>query len=103
MKTVVVALGGDAILRSEQTVAAQFRNASEAVKTIAPLAKRYRLVITHGNGPQVGNILIRVEEALGKAYSLPLDVCVAESEGEIGYLIEQALQNILEKNRIKRN
>jgi carbamate kinase len=65
------------------------------MKYIADLSKKSRLVITHGNGPQVGNILIRVESALGKAYSLPLSICVAESEGEMGYMIEQTLHNEL--------
>jgi carbamate kinase len=60
------------------------------------------LVVTHGNGPQVGHILIRVEAARGQSYDLPLDVCVAQSQGEIGYLIQQSLENVLRKNRIDR-
>lgn len=95
MKTAVVALGGNAILKKndEPGITKQFANTSNAIKEIAKIVKKYRLVITHGNGPQVGNILIRVEEALGKAYSLPLSVCVAESEGEMGYMIEQTVHN----------
>lgn len=100
-KTMVVALGGNAILSKgqEPSISTQFRNVRKAVGHILPLYKRYNLVLTHGNGPQVGNILIRVEEALGKAYPLPLDVCVAESEGEIGYIIGQTLFNQIEKGK----
>ena len=104
MKKVVVALGGNALVKKKEkaTIATQFNNIKSALNLIPILIKKgYSVVITHGNGFQVGNILIRVEEALGKAYSLPLEVCVAESEGEIGYMIEQALQNILQKNKIK--
>lgn len=77
------------------SVAGQF---AFAAKTLAPLGGLLtagsRFLITHGNGPQVGYILTRVEEALGKAYSLPLEVCVAESEGEIGYVLQQTLHNL---------
>jgi carbamate kinase len=95
---VLVALGGNAlVLPGEQpTIGTQFRNAEAAMCAIAPLIERgERVVITHGNGFQVGHILIRAEEALGKAYALPLEVCVAESQGEVGYLLEQALHNVL--------
>ncbi|MFH0949406.1 MAG: carbamate kinase [Candidatus Aenigmatarchaeota archaeon] len=104
MNPIVIALGGNALLRSSEkpTVSGQFSNAANAMKKIVSLARKYRLVITHGNGPQVGNILIRSEAALGKAYSLPLSVCVAESQGEIGYMIEQCLQNELAKRKIKK-
>ena len=63
------------------------------------LAADNRFLITHGNGPQVGYILTRVEAALGKAYSLPLEVCVAESEGEIGYVLQQTLYNLTQGRR----
>jgi carbamate kinase len=70
------------------------------MRSLIPLIQNgNHLVITHGNGFQVGNILVRVEEALGKAYAIPLDVCVAESQGELGYLIEQSLQNVLAAGR----
>ncbi|MCK4669870.1 MAG: carbamate kinase [Nanoarchaeota archaeon] len=102
-KTLVVALGGNAILSKGQkpTISSQFQNVKKAIKHILPLYKKYNLVITHGNGPQVGNILIRVEQALGKAYKLPLEVCVAESEGEIGYIIDQSLLNAMHGKKIK--
>ncbi|MBI2868104.1 MAG: carbamate kinase [Chloroflexi bacterium] len=101
----VVALGGNALLRrgEEPTVARQFRRAAAAMGHVATLAaRRWSLVVTHGNGPQVGNILIRVEAALGKAYTLPLSMCVAESQGEIGYVIEQSLHNQLQVRGLKR-
>jgi carbamate kinase len=101
---VVVAVGGNALIGKGEkpTLATQFKRASRAMRSLIPLIEnRNRLVITHGNGFQVGNILIRVEEALGKAYAIPLDVCVAESQGELGYLIEQSLQNGLTEKGIR--
>ena len=93
----VVSLGGNAFAREGEamSMAGQFRFAAD---TLAPLAALVRseieLLVTHGNGPQVGYILTRVEEALASAYTLPLEVCVAESEGEIGYVLQQTLHNI---------
>ena len=104
-QTLVIALGGNALLKKGEkaTIKNQVKNAKAALKTLIPLIKQgHKIIITHGNGPQVGNILIRVEEAIEKAYYIPLEVCVAESEGEIGYILEQSLQNLLTKNRIKR-
>jgi len=73
----------------------QFSFARKTLAPLGPLLEGDRsLLITHGNGPQVGYILTRVEEALGKAYSLPLEVCVAESEGEIGYVLQQTIHNL---------
>jgi carbamate kinase len=95
---VVVALGGNALVRDGQrgTVYEQFANARRAIVDIVKLVKRgHHLILTHGNGPQVGNIMIRAKEALGKAYDVPLGVAVAESQGEMGYMIEQTLQNRL--------
>ncbi len=95
---VVVALGGNALVRDgeEPTIATQAGNVRRAMAALVPLIESgARLVVTHGNGFQVGSILTRVEESLGKAYQIPLEVCVAESQGEIGYLIEQSLQNAL--------
>jgi carbamate kinase len=103
--TIVIALGGNTLIKKGETpsIKNQVKNAIFALKNILPLIKQgHKIVITHGNGPQVGNILIRVEESIKKAYDIPLEVCVAESEGEIGYLLEQSLQNLLTKNKIKR-
>ena len=101
-ETLVISLGGNAFAAAGQelSMAGQF---AFAAKTLAPLAAplltENRFLVTHGNGPQVGYILTRVEEALGKAYSLPLEVCVAESEGEIGYVLQQTLHNLTEGRR----
>ncbi len=96
--TVVIALGGHAIIRPGQrgTVPEQFENTRLTFTALEAYLKREcSLVITHGNGPQVGNIVIRVEEARRKAYEVPLGVCVAESQGEMGYMIAQSLDNKL--------
>ncbi len=100
MKTIVVALGGNALLRSDEkpSISVQFANLELVCKQLVPLFRnKNRIVITHGNGPQVGNILIQVESALGKAYSVPLEVAVAESQGQLGYMIEKELHNALQK------
>jgi carbamate kinase len=97
----ILVLGGNAFALPGQplTMARQFEFARQAFEALSPLLLQDReLIISHGNGPQVGHMLIRVEEALGKAYAVPLEVCVAESEGELGYVITQTLYNILEKS-----
>jgi carbamate kinase len=102
---VVLALGGNAFASPNQplTMAGQMRFAREALGHLTPLLGcETELLISHGNGPQVGHILTRVEEALGKAYAVPLEVCVAESEGELGYVLEQALYNVLAERGIER-
>ncbi len=90
-------LGGNAFAPpgAPLTMAGQFRFAEEALAMLGPLlGPEVELVVGHGNGPQVGHMLVRVEEALGKAYALPLEVCVAESEGELGYVLAQTLGNL---------
>ena len=102
---ILVALGGNALVKAGQrgSIAEQAANLCESLKGVVELIRRgHSVVITHGNGPQVGHILIRAEEARGKAYDLPLDVCVAQSQGEIGYLIQQTLQNLLRSEGIDR-
>ena len=105
-KTAVVALGGNAITRKGVTdnIANQFEHTRQSLAGIVPLVKDdYRLVLTHGNGPQVGNALLRIELSRGKAPVLPLGICVADTEGGMGYMIEQSLQNRLRKEGINRN
>ncbi len=100
----VVALGGNALVppRRPATLAAQAARVAQAVRELVPFIRAgHRVVITHGNGFQVGQIMVRVEESLGKAYALPLELCVAESQGEIGYLVEQALQNALTRAGVR--
>jgi carbamate kinase len=95
---VLVALGGNAFAKPGETLTmeGQLQFARVAVAHLAPLLDgNSQLLLTHGNGPQVGHILSRVEASLGKAYSIPLEVCVAESEGELGYVLEQAFHNVL--------
>lgn len=107
-KLAVVALGGNAILRgSEQgTIEQQERNTTDTLENLIYLIKDgYNVVITHGNGPQVGNILMRNdagEQVYGIA-PMPLDICVADSQGGIGYMLERMMRNVLNKHGIHKN
>ena len=96
---VVIALGGNAILQPGQrgTFEEQMENIRTTCAQLAQMVTsgKYKLVITHGNGPQVGNILLQNELAKEAAAPMPLDVCGAESQGLIGYMIQQTLHNIL--------
>ena len=97
-KTALVAVGGNSLIRAGEkgTIAEQRANTRRTAKAIVGLIQLgYRLVITHGNGPQVGAQLLRSERASDVAYSQTLDVCGAASQGEIGYLLEQSLRNEL--------
>ncbi|MBW2094525.1 MAG: carbamate kinase [Deltaproteobacteria bacterium] len=100
LKRVVVALGGNAILQFNEkgTVGDQIANLRRTSAQLAPIiASWYQVVITHGNGPQVGNILIQNERAKHEVPPMPLDVCGAESQGQIGYLLNQALSSELKR------
>ena len=104
-KTAVVALGGNAITRqdSEDTIANQFENTRRSFAGLIELVRQdYRLVISHGNGPQVGNAILRVELARERAPLLPLGICVADTEGGMGYMIAQSLHNRLKQESITR-
>jgi carbamate kinase len=93
---VVVALGGNALLRRGEPMTAenQRRNVRIAAKALAPIAEQHKLVIGHGNGPQVGLLALQ-GAAYTKVDTYPLDVLGAETEGMIGYMIEQELGNLL--------
>jgi Carbamate kinase len=94
----VVAFGGNALLRPEDpgTTAAQLLRAREAVRHLLPiLARGYELVVVHGNGPQVGNLIIQSELAAAQVPPQTLDFCVAETQGSIGFLLELAFANEL--------
>ena len=98
-KLAVVAFGGNALLRPEDrgTHEEQVARAKQAARWIAELVVRgYRLLVVHGNGPQVGNILIQAEEASTKVPPQSLDVAVAQTEGSMGFLLQQAIRNRLE-------
>ena len=104
-KTAVIALGGNAITRPdrEDTIANQFANTRKSLDGVVELIKAgYKMVISHGNGPQVGNAILRVELSRGKAPILPLGICVADTEGGMGYMIEQSLQNRLRAEGVDR-
>lgn len=101
----LVALGGNALVGPGQagSIPEQAATLRASLAGVVELIRRgHPLVITHGNGPQVGHILIRAEASRGQAYDLPLDVCVAQSQGETGYLIQQALQGLLQDHGINR-
>lgn len=94
MTLLVVAIGGNAISPPDDpSLEAMRTRIAKATARLADLASAgYKLVVTHGNGPQVGNILLQNEEARHRAPPMPLDVCVAESQAQIGYLLQQSLQ-----------
>ena len=107
-KLAVVALGGNALLRSGQKCSyhQQIENVASAVESLLKLIDLgYNLVIGHGNGPQVGYVLLQHEAAnrLYEMEGMPMDFCVAETQGSIGYLIEMGLRNALSQHQIQRN
>ena len=107
-KLAVIALGGNAISKSDQrgTIDEQDVNVMDTLKNIVYLIKdNYNIVLTHGNGPQVGNIVMRNEagEQLYDIEQMPLDICVADSQGGIGYMIERNLRNLLKEHGLNRD
>jgi carbamate kinase len=105
-KKVVIALGGNALIQKDQegTIYEQFANTRAVMKHIVKIVKDdWDVVITHGNGPQVGAILLQNDLARDVTPPMPLGICVAESEGLIGYMIQQCLSNALEKEGISRS
>lgn len=99
-KTILVALGGNAILQPGQFASYenQLHNVKTSCEVLAKIVKQgYRLIITHGNGPQIGNIIRQNEEAVSEVPPMPMDVCSAESQGFIGYMIQQSMINELIK------
>jgi carbamate kinase len=92
----LVALGGNALIREGQigTIEEQFQNLKTPIRQIARLARKYSLIITHGNGPQVGNLLLQ-QECCPAALPSPLEILVAQTQGELGYMIESTLDSAL--------
>lgn len=104
-KRILIAFGGNALIKANEkgSLSEQIRNGEEAAKNLAPLFLEYKnVIIVHGNGPQVGQNLIRVEEGVTKVPPLSLDVCVAETQGSMGYIIEKAIRNELSRLKIRR-
>ncbi len=105
-RTAVVAIGGNSLIADEdhQTVVDQFKAARETCVHIASMVEQgWETIVTHGNGPQVGFILLRSEKASKTVHTVPLDSCVAETQGELGYMIQQCLHNELQKRNVEKS
>jgi len=98
-ETLLVALGGNALIKKGQrgTIEEQFENLRTPIQQIARLSREYEIIITHGNGPQVGNLLLQ-QEKCPEVPSMPLEILVAQTQGQIGYMIESTLDNELMKS-----
>ena len=104
MKTIVIAIGGNSLIKDEKhrSVPDQYAAVVETTRHITDLLQhRCRIVITHGNGPQVGFILLRSELSRGQLHQVPLDSIVADTQGALGYQIQQALENEFRRRRLK--
>ncbi len=105
-KLIVIAIGGNSLIEDKNhvTVDAQYQAAEKTAHHIAKLIKNgHRVVIAHGNGPQVGYILLRAEYASKILHTVPLDSCVADTQGAIGYQLQKALGNELRRLGIEKN
>jgi len=105
METLVLAVGGNALLRpgDRGTAEEQMLRARQTAEEIYRIFEEFKVVITHGNGPQVGAILLQNEHSKDVVPPMPLDVCGAMSQGQIGYMLEQSFQNLLEEKGIDKN
>ncbi len=102
-KGLILALGGNALIREDEEgdIPQQYEHTRTTFAPILPLLEEYdRVLIVHGNGPQVGNELLRNEIASFTVVPMPLDTCVANSQGSMGYMIQQVLENLLAKQKI---
>jgi len=105
-KIALIAFGGNAILPKEQRglQSEQMKNAQKAAKLISHIVKKgYDPIVVHGNGPQVGNLLIQMEESINKVPPFSLEVCDAMTEGSMGFMLEKAIINELRKNSIDKH
>ena len=107
-KNIIIALGGNALLRSDQegTIEEQEKNTYDTLLNLLYLIKEgHNIILSHGNGPQVGNILMRNDAGMQNydIPQMPLDICVADSQGGIGYMIERMLRNVLIEAGIKKD
>jgi carbamate kinase len=102
---VLIAIGGNALMRPSElsTASTERTRVAQTCRAIGDVvASGWRVVITHGNGPQVGAALLRSERAAAEAYPLSLDLCVASTQGEVGYLLQQGLESELEARGVRR-
>lgn len=105
-KIALIAFGGNALLPSHQKglQSEQMKNAQKAARLMIHVVKKgYDLILVHGNGPQVGNILIQMEEAVNKIPPFSVEVCDAMTEGSMGFMLEKALINELRKNSLDKD
>jgi carbamate kinase len=105
VERVVIALGGNALLRrgAEDTFEEMYRASRVAAETIADIAAAgWEVVVTHGNGPQVGRILLQQEAAKDVVHPMPLDVCGAQSQGQIGYLLQVTIGDVFFERGMER-
>jgi carbamate kinase len=106
VKTLVIAIGGNSLITNaqHQSVPDQYAAVVKTAHHITDLLEhRHRIVITHGNGPQVGFILLRSEHSRGILHQVPLDSIVADTQGALGYQIQQALENEFHRRRLKKS
>ena len=106
-RLIIIAFGGNALLKTGQkgTIKEQRKNIFQTLQSVLPLIKEgHKIIITHGNGPQVGNILLKNDagETIYNVPQVPLDIAVANTQSEIGYMIQSELYNILKDNNIDR-
>jgi carbamate kinase len=104
-KNVLIAVGGNSLIRAGErgTIDEQLHNAHATCKSIVQMIKLgWNVVITHGNGPQAGAALLRSERAAGEVYTHPLDMCVATTQSEIGYIMQRAMEYELAQEGLER-
>jgi carbamate kinase len=102
-ETIVIALGGNTLLSARErfSIHHEIEHVEESCRTIARIAgEGYRVVLTHGNGPQVGDIMLQQEIARDRVPPMPLDVCGAQTQGELGYLLQRTLRKLLPTKNI---
>ena len=103
-QTALVAVGGNSLIRAGEkgTIAEQLSNTRRTAEAVVQIIRAgFRVVVTHGNGPQVGAALLRSERAADQVYTQPLDVCDAATQGEIGYLLQQSLVSELAEHGMR--
>ncbi|MEM5807747.1 MAG: carbamate kinase, partial [Candidatus Aenigmatarchaeota archaeon] len=102
MKLAVVALGGNALIHPKErgTAERQIKHVNETILRLKSLVKKFSLVLTNGNGPQIGNLLLQQEHYKQTIPVMPLDTLDAMTQGQLGYWIQQSVENILKKNAV---